>query len=192
MSEEKKDRAFLQGRTTKLVMALLIFMGIIVARYAWLQLVQGSELAERMRWQVGHDYSVQSPRGAIVDRNGRELAVSTMTKSLFVDPNHVENAAQLAKDLAPLVGKTEQDILDDIAVGGGFSWVKRRLEQSEYEAIRALIREKGYAVCLGFRDEAKRYYPNDVLAANVLGFVGTDDKGLDGIEQAWDLSLIHI
>lgn len=186
MSEEKKDRAFLQGRTTKLVIVLLGFMAAIVARYAWLQLVQGSELAERMRWQVGHDYSVQSPRGAIVDRNGRELAVSTMTKSLFVDPNHVENAAQLAKDLAPLVGKTEQDILDDIAVGGGFSWVKRRLEQSEYEAIRALIREKGYSVCLGFRDEAKRYYPNDVLAANVLGFVGTDDKGLDGIEQAWD------
>ena len=129
---------------------------------------------------------MQSPRGAIVDRNGRELAVSTMTKSLFVDPNHVENAAQLAKDLAPLVDKSEEDILADIAVGGGFSWVKRRLEQSEYEVIRALIREKGYAVCLGFRDEAKRYYPNDVLAANVLGFVGTDDKGLDGIEQALD------
>ena len=186
MAEEKKDRAFLQARTTKLVVALLLLMGLIVGRYAWLQLVQGNELAERMRWQVGHDYSVQSPRGAIVDRNGRELAVSTMTKSLFVDPNHVEDAAQLARDLAPLVKKTEQDILDDIAVGGGFSWVKRRLEQSEYEAIRALIREKGYAVCLGFRDEAKRYYPNDVLAANVLGFVGTDDKGLDGIEQFWD------
>jgi len=186
MAEEKKDRAFLQARTTKLVVALLLLMGLVVARYAWLQLVQGNELAERMRWQVGHDYSVQSPRGAIVDRNGRELAVSTMTKSLFVDPNHVEDAAQLAKDLAPLVKKTEQDILDDIAVGGGFSWVKRRLEQAEYEAIRALIREKGYAVCLGFRDEAKRYYPNDVLAANVIGFVGTDDKGLDGIEQALD------
>lgn len=186
MAEEKKDRAFLQARTTKLVVALLILMGIVVIRYGWLQLVQGSELAERMRWQVGHDYSVQSPRGAIVDRNGRELAVSTMTKSLFVDPNHVENAEQLAKDLAPLVDKTEDEILEDIKVGGGFSWVKRRLEQSEYEAIRVLIREKGYAVCLGFRDEAKRYYPNDVLAANVLGFVGTDDKGLDGIEQALD------
>ena len=167
-------------------MVLLALMGVVVFRYAWLQLVQGSELAERMRYQVGHDYSVQSPRGAIVDRNGRELAVSTMTKSLFVDPNHVENPQELAKDLSPLVGKTEQEILDDIAVGGGFSWVKRRLEQSEYEAIRALIREKGYAVCLGFRDEAKRYYPNDMLAANVLGFVGTDDKGLDGIEQALD------
>lgn len=186
MEKVKKDRAFVQKRTIRLVMVLLAFMGLVVFRYAWLQLVQGSELAERMRFQVGHDYSVQSPRGAIIDRNGRELAVSTMTKSLFVDPNHVEDAEKLAKDLAPLVGKTEKDILDDIAVGGGFVWVKRRLEQSEYEAIRLLIREKGYAVCLGFRDEAKRYYPNDVLAANVLGFVGTDDKGLDGIEQALD------
>lgn len=186
METVKKDRAFVQKRIIRLVLVLLALMGIVVFRYAWLQLVQGSELAERMRFQVGHDYSVQSPRGAIIDRNGRELAVSTMTKSLFVDPNHVENPAQLAKDLAPLVSKTEQEVLDDIAVGGGFSWVKRRLEQSEYEAVRQLIREKNYAVCLGFRDEAKRYYPNDVLAANILGFVGTDDKGLDGIEQAWD------
>ena len=186
MDKTKKDREFVQRRITRLVLVLLALMGVVVFRYAWLQLVQGSELAERMRWQVGHDYSVQSPRGAIIDRNGRELAVSTMTKSLFVDPNHVENPAQLAKDLAPLVGKTEEDILADIAVGGGFSWVKRRLEQAEYEAIRVLIRDKGYAVCLGFRDEAKRYYPNDELAANVLGFVGTDDKGLDGIEQALD------
>lgn len=181
-----KDREFIQRRITKLVLALLALMGVVVFRYAWLQLVQGSELAERMRYQVGHDYSVQSPRGTIVDRNGRELAVSTMTKSLFVDPNHVENPQELAKDLSPLIDKSEADILEDIAVGGGFSWVKRRLEQSEYEAVRALIRSKGYAVCLGFRDEAKRYYPNDVLAANVLGFVGTDDKGLDGIEQALD------
>ena len=181
-----KDREFVQKRITKLVLVLLALMGVVVLRYAWLQLVQGSELAERMRFQVGHDYSVQSPRGAIVDRNGRELAVSTMTKSLFVDPNHVEDAEQLAKDLSPLIDKSEADILEDIAVGGGFSWVKRRLEQAEYEAVRALIREKGYAVCLGFRDEAKRYYPNDMLAANLLGFVGTDDKGLDGIEQALD------
>ncbi len=186
MAKIKKDRAFVQNRIIKLVLLLLFLMSIVVFRYAWLQLVQGSELSERMRYQVGHDYSVQSPRGAIVDRNGRELAVSTMTKSLFVDPNHVENPQQLAEDLSPLINKSVEDILEDIKVGGGFVWVKRRLEQSEYEAIRLLIREKGYAVCLGFRDEAKRYYPNDVLAANVLGFVGTDDKGLDGIEQALD------
>ena len=186
LKSSQPNRTKVQSNIRWLVIVLLLGLFVVICRYAWLQLVQGSELAERMRYQVGQDYSIQSPRGAIIDRNGRELAVSTMTKSLFVDPNHVENPEQLAADLAPLTGKTEQEILDDIAVGGGFSWVKRRMEQSEYEAIRTLIREKDYANCLGFRDEAKRYYPNDVLAANVIGFVGTDDKGLDGIEQALD------
>lgn len=182
----ENNRKQVQERINYILLGLMAGILIVMFRYAWLQLVQGNELSERMRYQVGQDYLIQSPRGAIIDRNGRELAVSTMTKSLFVDPNHVENPQQLAAELAPLVGKTEQEILDDINVGGGFSWVKRRMEQSEYEAIRALIREKGYSGCLGFRDEAKRYYPNDVLAANLLGFVGTDDKGLDGIEQAFD------
>ena len=182
----KKRRYKTQKNITGLAMFMLFILGIVVLRYGWLQLVQGNELSERMKSQVGHDYAIQSPRGAIIDRNGRELAVSTMTKSLYVDPNHVEDPQALAADLAPLIEKTEQDVLDDIAVGGGFVWVKRRMEQSEYEAVRALIKEKGYSTCLGFRDEAKRYYPNDVLAANVLGFVGTDDKGLDGVEQALD------
>ncbi len=182
----RSARSRVQNNIRWLVVILWGFLGIVALRYAWIQLVQGDELAERMRLQVGEDYSLQSPRGAIIDRNGRELAVSTMTKSLFVDPNHVENAETLAAELAPLIGKTEQEVLDDIAVGGGFSWIKRRMEHSEYEAVRQLIREKSYGNCLGFRDEAKRYYPNDVLAANVLGFVGTDDKGLDGIEQAMD------
>lgn len=181
-----RNRLKVQKRINILVVLLLAGLTVVLIRYSILQLVQGSELAERMRYQVGQDYLVQSPRGAIVDRNGRELAVSTMTKSLFVDPNHVENPQQLAEDLAPLVGKTVEEVLEDIKIGGGFVWVKRRMEQAEYEAIRALIREKGYANCLGFRDEAKRYYPNDMLAANLLGFVGTDDKGLDGIEQELD------
>ncbi len=182
----KPTRRKVQSNIRWLVIVLMVGTLIVTLRYGWLQLVQGAELSERMKYQVGQDYSVQSPRGAIIDRNGRELAVSTMTKSLFVDPFHVEDPHKLAMELAPLIDKTEQEILDDIAVGGGFSWVKRRMEQSEYEAVRALIREKEYENCLGFRDEAKRYYPNDVLAANVIGFVGTDDKGLDGIEQAFD------
>ena len=182
----KKERRAVQRRISVLAFFMLMAVVLIVGRYAWLQLVQGNALGERMKAQVGQDYAIQSPRGAILDRNGRELAVSTMTKSLYIDPSHVENPQEVAENLAPLIGKTEQDILDDIAVGGGFVWVKRRMEQSEYEAVRQLIREQNYISCLGFRDEAKRFYPNDVLAANVLGFVGTDDKGLDGVEQALD------
>ncbi len=182
----KKQRTSIQRQVNKLAFVMMALMGVIVLRYGWLQLIEGNEMSERMKEQVGHDFAIQSPRGTVLDRNGRELAVSTMTKSLYIDPAHVKDPSAVAADLAPLIGKSEQDILDDIAVGGGFVWVKRRMEQPEYEAVRKMIKEKSYTDCLNFRDEAKRYYPNDVLAANVLGFVGTDDKGLDGIEQAMD------
>ena len=185
----KLEQHNVQQRVAFLAAIMLGCVILLIFRYGWLQLVQGNSLGERMKSQVGQDYAIQSPRGAILDRNGRELAVSTMTKSLYIDPSHVENPQEVAANLAPLIGKSEQDILDDIAVGGGFVWVKRRMEQAEYEAVRQLIREKNYISCLNFRDEAKRYYPNDVLAANVIGFVGTDDKGLDGVEQALDKML---
>lgn len=169
-----------------MVYILGALFGVMVLRYAWLQLVQGDNLAQHMREQVGSDFAIQSPRGTILDRNGREMAVSVMTKSLYVDPNHVKDSDELAANLAPLINMPEQEILDDINVGGGFVWIKRRMEHDEYEQVRAMIRENKYTDCLGFRDEAKRYYPNDMLAANVIGFVGTDDKGLDGIEQGLD------
>ena len=185
----KNVRAMVQGRIARVALLMFGLLVVLTFRYGYLQVIQGDALAQRMRDQSGYEFRIQSLRGAILDRNGKELAVSSMTKSLFIDPNHVyesHDPAAIAADIAPLIGLTEQDILDDIAVGGGFVWVKRRLEHSEYEAVRAVIREKGYSDCLGFQNEAKRYYPNDALAANVLGFVGTDDEGLDGVEQALD------
>ena len=185
----KNVRAMVQGRIARVALLMFGLLVVLTFRYGYLQVIQGDALAQRMRDQSGYEFRIQSLRGAIFDRNGKELAVSSMTKSLFIDPNHVyesHDPAAIAADIAPLIGLTEQDILDDIAVGGGFVWVKRRLEHSEYEAVRAVIREKGYSDCLGFQNEAKRYYPNDALAANVLGFVGTDDEGLDGVEQALD------
>ena len=190
MNSQKQKRydmkiKMIQSNIGKLVLVIWGLFGILALRYAWLQLVEGDNLAERVRAQTGEERIMQSPRGAIVDRNGRELAVSIMTKSLFVDPSCVQDADDLAAKLAPLINVPEDEIKEDIAQGGGFVWVKRRLEQTETAAVKRLIRDEGYN-CLNFRDEAKRYYPNDMLAANVLGFVGTDDRGLDGIEQEFD------
>ena len=182
-------RSMVQQRIGMTALLMFAFLILLSFRYGYLQIVQGDALSQRMRDQSGYEFRIQSLRGAILDRNGKELAISSMTKSLFIDPNHVfdeHTPEEIAADIAPLIGLTEQDILDDIAYGGGFVWVKRRLEHTEYEAVRAVIREKGYSDCLGFQNEAKRYYPNDALAANVIGFVGTDDKGLDGVEQALD------
>lgn len=170
-----------------LFIGLLVFIIGVMARYAWVQIVRGDEMLSRLESQVQESSVLHVPRGTIYDAEMKELAISTMVSSLYIDPNHVEDPEQTARDVAPLIGLTEKDILDDIAQGGGFVWVKRQMEPEETKALKNLMKEKPeYVACLGFIQESKRYYPNDMLAANVIGFVGTDDKGLDGIEQQFD------
>ena len=170
-----------------LFIGLLAFIIGVMARYAWVQIVRGDEMLSRLESQVQESSVLHVPRGTIYDAEMKELAISTMVSSLYIDPNHVEDPEQTARDVAPLIGLTEKDILDDIAQGGGFVWVKRQMEPEETKALKNLMKEKPeYVACLGFIQESKRYYPNDMLAANVIGFVGTDDKGLDGIEQQFD------
>ena len=188
MEKDRQGKNEIQKRIMRVLAAMLVLMGIIVLRYGYVQLVQGDKLAARMKSLVGQEYERQSPRGAILDRNGRELAVSSMTKSLFIDPSQAskKDPDGIAADLAPLIGQSPEDVQKAIAKGGGFVWLKRFLSQDEYDAVKAYIREKELTDCLGFVDEPKRYYPNDVLAANVLGVVGSEDKGLDGVEQQYD------
>ena len=147
----EKRRRRVRDNVQIVVLFVLALFFLTLCRYGWVQIVKGSEMSERVRMQSGEERVAQSPRGAILDANGRELAVSSMTKSLFVDPSHVGDAAQLAADLAPIVGLSEADILEDIDQGGGFVWVKRRMEPYMSDAVKALIREKSYGDCLGFR-----------------------------------------
>lgn len=195
MDKNNQGKKTLNNKTPRkiqrnIAFLLLFLVGailLVMARYAWVQLVRGNDMMARLEAQVKEASVLHVPRGTIYDADMKELAISTMTSSLYIDPNHVQDPAQTAKDLAPLIGLSEKEILDDIAQGGGFIWVKRQMEPEETKAVKNLIKEKQeYVACLGFIQESKRYYPNDMLAANVIGFVGTDDKGLDGIEQQFD------
>ncbi len=176
-----------QFNITILFTSLIALILLLILRYGWVQVVRGDEMMAKLESQVEESSVLHVPRGTIYDTEMKELAISTMVSSLYVDPNHVEDADAVATDLAPLIGLSKQEILDKIAQGGGFVWLKRQMEPEETKAVKNLLKEKSdYIACLGFRQESKRYYPNDVLAANVIGFVGTDDKGLDGIEQQFD------
>lgn len=185
-----------QKKVTKnIFMSILVawfFLCLLFVRYAWLQIHEGDKLTSRIRLQTGEEFVRQSPRGTIYDCNGKELAVSLVMKSLFIDPDTLQksgkNQNQLVKELSKIISVPEEEIFEDIAKGGGFVWVKHFLSTDEVHAVRKLIRDEEYN-CLGFNDELKRSYPNGFLAANILGFVGKDDIGLDGIEQEFDTQL---
>lgn len=181
----RKRKIDIQGRISKFILFIFGIIFILVGRIGWVQLVQGDELAARIQNQVGESKTLHAPRGTIFDRNGRELAVSLMTKSLYVDPSQVKNPDELAMDLSGILGLSVEDIKEKISRGGGFVWVKRCLDEEVANQVKQLIEDKQLN-CLNFQEESKRYYPNDMLAANVLGFVGMDDTGLEGIEHSAD------
>ena len=154
-TNDHNSRKFIGRNINRMAAVIWLMLGIIVFRYAWIQLVEGKRLAEWVRIQTGDNQVMQSPRGMIVDRNGRELAVSIMTQSLYIDPNSVKNANDVAAKLAPVIGISEKEILADIAQGGGFVWVKHYLSMDEVTQVKKLIEDEEYN-CLNFIDEAKR------------------------------------
>ncbi|MCU0723150.1 MAG: penicillin-binding protein 2 [Planctomycetes bacterium] len=121
-------------------------------------------------------------RGRILDRKGKELAVSrSRVKSLFAVPPRVEDPGRLADALEPLLRIDRAEVLEALSkTDKEFVWIKRML--SESEALR--VEELGEGA-LGFREEPQRFYPHGNLAAHVLGHVSIDHAGLEGAEAAF-------
>ena len=120
-------------------------------------------------------------RGMIYDRNLRELAVSINLDSVFIDPALVEDRQSAANKLSEVLEEDPDIILKKLNNDKRFAWLARRIDARAANDIKRLS-IKG----IGFIKEPKRVYPNDTLASHVLGFVGLDDEGLEGIELLYD------
>ncbi len=175
----------MQKRLAWFLTLTMLVLFALAGRIAWIQFGEGQQLSARVQDQLRENWVVQSPRGTIYDRNGQQLAVSSLNKSLYADPQEVKDFDELATLLAPIVGVSPADIKERLAAGARFVWIKRTLEPEAAKAVEVLIKERELTG-LGFIEESKRYYPNDKLAAQVLGFVGTDDVGLEGLEMSLD------
>ena len=168
------------------VRVLLCIAVVLVGRLFFLQIIDKSDLQAKNLSQVQVDRKLQSPRGTIYDRNGRPLAMSVVTKSLYADPKMIKQSPSEVADLiAPYVTMSKEDIVKSLQEDTAFVWIDRMMEPEKSKAVAQLIEDKNLEG-LNFVEESKRYYPNGNLAAQVLGFVGTDDKGLDGLEMVLD------
>lgn len=166
--------------------AFLVVVLVLVYRLVDLQVIDQSELQAKNLSQVQVDRKLQSPRGTIYDRHGKPLAMSVVTKSLYADPKMINKSPQdMAELLAPYVEMSKDDIVKALQEDTAFVWINRMMESAQSKAVQAIIDEQKL-VGINFVEESKRYYPNGNLAAQVLGFVGTDDKGLDGLEMVLD------
>ena len=170
-------------RVAASAMVLLVMFLIVSLRLVQLQIVERGRFGPNGPYQS----SIHRSRGAIFDRNMNKLALSIPVLSLYADPHRVNNAEAVADALAGFgLGKREK-LLHKLHEQKHFVWLARKLDRETAEAIRAL-KLKG----LGFKREDKRQYPSGTLAANILGFAGIDEEGLEGVEYEHEKTLAPI
>ena len=191
---EKGPSQRLRQRTAILILLILVLgFGAAVLRLTYLTTVQSSELQESAVDLQLADTTVSAKRGTIYDANGNVLAESASVWQVVMSPVNFKNDKQrqaAAKGLSEIFDLEYNDVLDDTKQQSHYVVVKRRIESDEREKVLELIDtlKKDYS-CSGviqLLDDYKRYSPKNSLASSVIGFTGSDDQGLEGIEYEYD------
>ena len=154
----------------------------IAGRLYHLQVTHHEHYVSKAARQQQRVIKLDPPRGTIYDARGRELAVSVQVDSFYAVPPEVQDPRLTAAELARVVpGLDAKKLLRDLSKDREFVWVARKLDPPVADAVKAL-KLPG----IHFLEESKRYYPMRELAAQVLGYVGTDNHGLAGLEALYD------
>lgn len=161
-----------------------VLLAIIAGRLFWIQVVQASELAQVAQRQRTRDIVLPARRGSILDRDGQPLAVTSDAKTIFTDPREVVDATATASAIAKVLGGDTKDYLAKFQRGGKFAYIERKVELAKAAELMTLNLAGIYQ-----QNDSKRTYPAGDLACQVLGFVGVDDNGLEGIEKQYDSTL---
>lgn len=150
---------------------------LLAYRLYSIQVSQHTDYAAIQEQQIWAKESIPAPRGKIVDRNGNILAASAQVNSLYADPSEIENPQSTAWIVSDVLGINYEEALGQITKDKDFVWLKRKLSDEQFRYL-ANLKING----LYFMKEYDRFYPNGSIAANLLGFCGIDENGLDGIE----------
>lgn len=167
------------------VLALFVILFIALTSRAFqLQILSGKKLKALAARQHTQTLTLQPERGIIFDRNGEKLAATIMADSVCADPSKITNPAQAAADLAAILQMDRTLLAKRLAGGKNFRWLARQIAPDQASRVQELEIEGVFIV-----KEPKRFYPSGELAGHLIGFVGMDATGLEGLEMRYDRHL---
>ncbi len=179
-AQQRPAKVFRWRFWTVVVVVAVGFVGVLW-KSARLQLVLGEDLRGLAEEQYLRKVTVTAPRGAVLDREGRQLAVSLPAWSIFAEPRRIIDAPATAERIAAALQVPVEDVRRKIENKRAFVWIERRIAPDAAERVKELDLPG-----VGVRKEWRRSWPNTHLAAQVLGAVDIDGAGRGGIEQALD------
>lgn len=174
------------------IIAILCFI-IVIGHLAIIQFVQGKELSERAYNQQIENKILSPNRGTIYDAKGEILAQSIKVDTISVNPGKIKNAQNkvvsdevVAKGLSEIFNVTYEKLLEDLKSNKSVIVIERKVEKDKVDKLKNWMTEQKITAGINIDDDARRYYPYDTLASNLIGFCGTDNIGQTGLEQRWN------
>ncbi len=181
---KNKARKYINMRIGIIGVMFIVLILAIGAKAVYLQLFCGSWLSERAANQYATDLVTAGKRGVIYDRNHHQMAVSIGTTSLAAYPSRLQDKGSVARALAKILDLSPQRLSKKLNSQRTFVWIKRHVSPKELSEVKSLDLNG-----IDFIPSYSRFYPNKTLAAQVLGFTGTDGHGLEGVEYYYDKML---
>ena len=172
------------GRRYVLLFFLLSGFGVILFRLVSLQVLQAAELTARADRQHQKSVTLEGVRGAVTDRHGKVLAMNVEVPSIFGVPTSLDSPANAAKSLSSVLHIRRDDIEKKLRQDKHFVWLARKVEPEKGRRLEQLSIDG-----IGMVMEGRRFYPKGPLLAHVLGFVGMDGVGLEGLERRYESQL---
>lgn len=185
------NRTTMSMKKKMLAVLLVCFVGFIYVLYhvAYWQIIKGDEMSAKAVEQQTRDKTINSKRGSILDRNGNVLAASVSVETVTASPVEVQkndmSVEEIAQGFADLTGLEYESVYKKLSQKTSYVVLKKKMEKAEADKVRSFLKEKRIGG-ITLVSDTKRYYPYDNLAAHVIGFTGTDNQGLTGIELQYD------
>ncbi len=176
-----ESRKWMKFRIATLLAFFLVLFIALGSRAFQLQILSSKELKSLAQKQHTQTLLLQPDRGVIFDRNGEKMAATIMADSVCADPSKIDNPGEAAKFLSSILQTDRAALQKKLSGTKNFCWVARRIAPEQAALVQELGIEGVFIV-----KEPKRFYPSGELAGHLIGFVGLDATGLEGLELRYD------
>ena len=171
-----------------LFITIIIFI-LLTARLSYIQFIWGAELSQMASSQQAQSRSITAKRGTIYDSTGKYvLAMSSSVESVSVNPTNItnENKEKVAKALSEIFELDYETVFKKVSKKSSIETIVKKVDKEKTDELRKWMEDTGISAGINIDEDSKRYYPYNDLAAQVIGFCGSDNQGLDGIEAKYD------
>lgn len=170
-----------------LFIVIIIFI-ILLIRLFWIQVIQGKRLSQMAQEQQNLDREISAKRGIIYDRNGEILAMSASSEMITINPNNIpkEKKELVARKISEVLEIDYEKILKKVNRNSSIEIIDKKIEKEKSNVLRQWMIENNIDQGINIDEDTKRYYPYSKLASQIIGFCGSDNQGLNGIEAKYD------